>query len=293
MERNLLRVGLEGEVATVNHQGVGRFHQLVQAFQRALRLDFANDTDRWVVRQSPHRIQLFLVLDERDADEVDDLQGTGGGMVLAPGQRGLVLDASYFGQSTTYDSMHTTALILTIDDRAFGRAGWSNSSEEAVILCDAHGDTVGFLVYTPEGRPGYSLEKIDPLGGDAPDNWALSRVQGGTPGAANSTASAQVAGGAAVEIATEPDPFSDQVEIEYRLATAPAVVNVTIFNVEGQVVRRLLTAAPSGASGKVAWHGRDDDGRAVPIGLYVVLIEASAEGRVARAKKVIARQNHP
>jgi len=228
-----------------------------------------------------------------DADEVDDLQGTGGGMVLAPGQRGLVLDASYFGQSTTYDSMRTTALMLTIDDRAFGRAGWSNSSEEAVILCDAHGDTVGFLVYTPEGRPGYSLEKIDPLGGDAPDNWALSRVQGGTPGAANSTASVQVAGGAAVEIATEPDPFSDQVEIEYRLATAPAVVNVTIFNVEGQVVRRLLTAAPSGASGKVSWHGRDDDGRAVPIGLYVILVEASAEGRVARAKKVIARQNHP
>ena len=66
-------------------------------------------------------------------------------------------------------------------------------------------------------------------------------------------------------------------EIEYRLATAPAVVNVTIFNVEGQVVRRLLTAAPSGASGKIAWRGRDDEGGAVPNGLYVVFVEASAE----------------
>ena len=133
-----------------------------------------------------------------DADEVDDLQGTGEGMVLAPGQRGLVLDASYFGQSTTYDSLRTTTLMLTIEGRAFGRAGWSNSSEEAVILCDAHGDTVGLMVYTPAGRPGYSLEKIDPLGGDAHDNWAQSSIPGGTPGAANSTAPAQLDSGAAV-----------------------------------------------------------------------------------------------
>jgi len=80
-----------------------------------------------------------------DGDELDLLRDTGAGMVLDPGQRGLILDSSYFGQSATYDSMRTGALMLTIDDRAFGRGGWSNSSRESVILCDAQGVTVGWV----------------------------------------------------------------------------------------------------------------------------------------------------
>lgn len=69
-----------------------------------------------------------------DADELDHLVDAGWGTTLAPGQFGLVLDASYFGQSTTYDSMRIEAVLLTIDDRSFGRAGWSNSAVEMVSL---------------------------------------------------------------------------------------------------------------------------------------------------------------
>ena len=54
------------------------------------------------------------------------------------------------------------------------------------MLVSSSGDTVGAMVYTTGNRPGFSEEKIDPEGGDGPDNWMDSRWEGGTPGRANS-----------------------------------------------------------------------------------------------------------
>lgn len=226
-----------------------------------------------------------------DGDELDLLRDTGSGMVLAPGQRGLILDSSYFGQSTTYDSMRTGALMLTIDDRAFGRAGWSNSSRESVVLCDAQGVTVGSFSYEPAGFPGLSWEKVDLLGGDSADNWSLSLVVGGTPGAVNSVSTGTRSSG--LEILIDPDPFSEEVEIGFRLPAAAALVNVWIYDVEGQRVRRLLNGAPAAASGAVHWRGEDDAGRALPGGVYIVVVEASVDGRVLRSRKVVVRQQTP
>lgn len=224
-----------------------------------------------------------------DGDELDLLRDTGSGMVLAPGQRGLILDSSYFGQSATYDSMRTGALMLTIDDRAFGRAGWSNSSRESVVLCDAQGVTVGSFSYEPAGIPGLSWEKVDLLGGDSADNWSLSVVAGGTPGAVNSVSTGRSSG---LEILIDPDPFSEEVEIGFLLP-APALVNVWIYDVEGQRVRRLLNGVPAAASGAVQWRGEDDAGRALPAGMYIVVVEASVDGRVLRSRKVVVRQRTP
>ena len=226
-----------------------------------------------------------------DGDELDLLRDTGAGMVLDPGQRGLILDSSYFGQSTTYDSMRTGALMLTIDDRAFGRGGWSNSSRESVILCDAQGVAEGSFAYEPQGLPGLSWEKVDLLGGNSGDNWALSVAAGGTPGAANSVSTGGRSSG--LEILISPDPFSEEVEIGFQLASATALVNVWIYSVEGQRVRRLLNGAPTAASGSVQWRGEDDAGRALPGGMYIVVVEASVDGRVFRSKRVVVRQWTP
>ena len=229
-----------------------------------------------------------------DADELDLLRDTGSGMVLDPGQRGLILDSSYFGQSATYDSIRTGrtgALMLTIDDRAFGRGGWSNSSGESVILCDAQGVAVGSFSYEPAGKPGLTWEKVDLLGGDNGDNWSLSVVAGGTPGATNSVSTSTRSSG--LEILIDPDPFSEEVEIGFQLPSAPALVNVWIYDVEGQRVRRLLNGTPAAASGAVQWRGEDDAGRALPGGMYIVVVEAMVDGRLLRSRKVVARQWAP
>lgn len=58
-----------------------------------------------------------------DGEELDSLLDAGDGLTLGPGQLGLVLDDSYFGNSTAYEHVPTDAILLTINDRAFGWGG--------------------------------------------------------------------------------------------------------------------------------------------------------------------------
>ena len=121
-----------------------------------------------------------------DGDEADELVFGGGGSLLQPGAFGLILDAGYFANSTRYDPLPAAALILTVSDATLGNSGLSNSAPERVVLVSSSGDTVGAMVYTTGNRPGFSEEKIDPAGGDGPENWMDSRWEGGTPGRPNS-----------------------------------------------------------------------------------------------------------
>jgi hypothetical protein len=122
-----------------------------------------------------------------DADELDLLTDAGGGMVLLPGQYGIILDASYFDNSTLYNTLiPTEALILTIDDGSFGRYGWSNTVSEPVVLTDTDGDTQQVYYYSPENSPGYSDEKIFLITDNNAQNWKNSRAFRGTPGFINS-----------------------------------------------------------------------------------------------------------
>ena len=124
-----------------------------------------------------------------DADELDNLKETGMGLVLNPEQYAVILDASYFGSSTTYDSLiPPEALILTIDDKSFGKSGWSNSTSEPVILTSNTGDTVQIYYYSLDNKPGYSDEKIFLTSENSPQNWSNSLQLRGTPGGKNSVA---------------------------------------------------------------------------------------------------------
>ncbi len=122
-----------------------------------------------------------------DSLELDALVETGEGMVLEPGQFAVILDASYFGNSTVYDALiPDSALVLTIDDGSFGNAGWSNVISEPVILVDAAGDTVQMYRYSVGNTPGYSDEKRLLIPDNSPQNWRDALRFRGTPGAPNS-----------------------------------------------------------------------------------------------------------
>ncbi|MBC7186890.1 MAG: lamin tail domain-containing protein [Calditrichaeota bacterium] len=128
-----------------------------------------------------------------DSIELDKIIDAGWGLILRPRQFAVILDGSYFGNSTTYDGViPAEALIVKIDDGAFGSGGWSNTIPEPVILTNARGDTVSRYRYTLDNPQGYSDEKIDLEAGDAPANWANSRVLGGTPGAPNSVSAGAI-----------------------------------------------------------------------------------------------------
>jgi hypothetical protein len=122
-----------------------------------------------------------------DSSAIDLLVDAGYGMLLKPGQFAVILDGSYFGHSTTYDSIiPSQALILTINDNALGQNGLANTHGERLYLFDASGRIVATYRYSADNAPGFSDEKIKLCAGDMPENWANSLVKGGTPGFVNS-----------------------------------------------------------------------------------------------------------
>ncbi|HEX9974153.1 MAG TPA: lamin tail domain-containing protein, partial [bacterium] len=123
-----------------------------------------------------------------DSSDADFIISHNRGTQLNPGQYAIILDPGYFENSHQYDNLiPPEALILTIDDAAFGSNGLSNSLPEPIILISSTGDTVAKYRYSLNNQPGYSDEKRNLLGDDSPENWANSRVLNGTPGFANST----------------------------------------------------------------------------------------------------------
>jgi len=126
----------------------------------------------------------WLLSDGAGTDHIID---AGGGTVIKPGQIAVVLDASYFENSSTYDAIiPDSALILTIDNLTLGKSGLSNSIAETVSVLDSNGAVITQYTYSLGNTPGFSDEKVDLRGLNSADNWQDSRVMWGTPGAPNS-----------------------------------------------------------------------------------------------------------
>jgi len=230
-----------------------------------------------------------------DGSGEDGIVDAGEGVVLLPGQYGVVFDADYFGRSTLYDYLiPDEALVLTVDGSTLGSGGLSNSTAETVMLFDAAGFVVAQYTYSVGNLSGHSDEKVDPGGLDIPENWEDSAVLNGTPGFQNSVCASVYP--PELEVSVSPNPFSpdgdgfeDLTVISYVLPTKDARVNLRIYDVRGRHIRTLLGAWLSGYQGSVTWDGRDDDGRMARIGIYVVFVEGldSAGGTVVSAKTTV------
>lgn len=122
-----------------------------------------------------------------DSVEQDLLTDAGDGLLLQPQQYGIILDAGYFENSTSYDSLiPPDALVLTIDDASFGSSGFLNSESEPVVLINSVGDTVQLYQYSVGNPPGHSDEKIILNKDNSDQNWGNSTYLNGTPGFKNS-----------------------------------------------------------------------------------------------------------
>ena len=70
-----------------------------------------------------------------------------------------------------------------------------------------------------------------------------------------------------------PNPFNPQTTIAYHLAQA-GPVQLTLYNVAGQVVRRLVDQAQVAGRYQATWDSRDDRGREVGSGVYFYRLTA-------------------
>ncbi len=73
--------------------------------------------------------------------------------------------------------------------------------------------------------------------------------------------------------ASYPNPFRQIVRIPWELSQ-PGSMRLSVFDVQGRHVRGLMDGIAPGVSGVAEWDGRDDSGRALSSGFYIVRLEA-------------------
>jgi len=83
--------------------------------------------------------------------------------------------------------------------------------------------------------------------------------------------------------APRPSPARGEATIAWTLP-APARVSVTLLDVRGRTIRRLLAQGRLQPAGNASarWDGRDDAGRKAPAGVYFVCLRAGLEERSER-----------
>jgi hypothetical protein len=81
-----------------------------------------------------------------------------------------------------------------------------------------------------------------------------------------------------------PNPFNPQTTIRYDLPE-PGVVRLSVYNVLGQMVRRLADGRRFSGTYSVIWDGRDGSGREVASGVYLYRLEV--EGQSVQTRRMV------
>lgn len=240
-----------------------------------------------VVNVSPHPVDL-------SAWTAADLPSASGSRVrttlpaiptvLAPGAMAVIASDA----SITDDHPWLTdgeALVIVVP-RASGFG--LNNDGDGIVLSDRTGQVIDSVVATRASHvdgvptPGRSLERRSLFDAalDASAWSSSSDPSGATPGRSNSVA--RTSASASLSIRVEPDPFSpdgdayeDVAHVRYESGAPSLFIDARIFDLSGREVRRLADGIFVPASGSLSWDGRNDAGRIVPIGVYVLLVSAT------------------
>ncbi len=150
-----------------------------------------------------------------------------------------------------------------------------------------------------EDNEGVSLEKINLGEGEfLASNWTSATSASGysTPGCENShNADLDVPDNDTkkkfyVENETftpNNDAYQDVLNIYYDLDKSGFVCSVKIYSPSGQYITDLLDEDILSQSGKIVWRGTTIDGRPLPIGIYVIVVEAiHSEGEIINERIV-------
>jgi hypothetical protein len=141
---------------------------------------------------------------------------------------------------------------------------------------------------------GVSLERIDPdKPSEAKDNWQSAAETAGfsTPGKINSQHISQ--NPLPFSFILEPEQFTpdndgkdDELIIHYKPEKPGSMMTLTIFDIKGRLIRRLVSNVLLASENTFSWDGFKDDHTKAPAGIYIVYAEVyNAAGDVHHFKK--------
>ena len=78
-----------------------------------------------------------------------------------------------------------------------------------------------------------------------------------------------------------PNPFNTATVIPFELDEA-GLAELTVVNLVGQEVRRLVQGNQRAGAHRVRWDGRDEDGQPTATGVYLVRLQAGDRERTRR-----------
>ncbi len=170
---------------------------------------------------------------------------------------------------------------------------WPDAAGTAVLL-DSSGQVLDEVSYSEKWhhpllrlKEGVALEKTQPNASSADaGSWtsAASHAGYGTPGYANSVWMDEAGGqGWALEW------IAPEWVLRFEFPQAGWLLTLYLYSWEGRKVKTIVQNGICGKTGHWRWNGRDDLGRVLPAGPYLLMAEAfSLEGRRLRYRRALA-----
>jgi len=183
-----------------------------------------------------------------------------------------------------------TALLMA--GAAAPQVKWKGTVAEdgdVIVVKDAAGSTIDSFAYDPAMHHPYVLDvrgrSLERIRESSPtnerSNWSTaSGPSGGSPGRRNTIAVTELPSAAVTTISPNPfspdnDGWEDYCVIGVELPFPASAMRVRVFDTRGRKVRTLAAAENVGAQSHIIWNGLDDRCLRVPVGPYVVLVEAT------------------
>ena len=235
------------------------------------------------------------------ANETDGVIGsatviTSAAFLLMPGEYALIAENTD-NVADQYALSHTDRFVQA-DMPSY------NNGEGVVVLQDVQGDTLDRFAYNDDlhfellnSVDGVSLERVNP---DRPasesTNWhsAAEAVGYATPGYLNSQYSENPTPSGELTIdpaifSPDNDGYQDLLTVAYELDEPGFTGTMSVFDVAGREMVKLMDNELLGTSGTVSWNGVMESGDLARMGAYIVVFEAfDLQGHVERFRETVA-----
>ena len=191
------------------------------------------------------------------------------------------LESDYFLITGSEEDAQFLQLNYGLDEEIiFTGLGFLSNEGEQLTLLDENGNLIESFFFLPEWNDeidGISIERVNPYLPATENNWGPS-IAGSTPGEINSIYVELLP--TVVRLSVNPNPFSpyrdERTIISFKLPEIISTVTIRIFDLKGRLVKKLVDQTLQASEGDLIWDGRDKNGKNLPVGVYILLFEATS-----------------